>query len=203
MLTLDHLAVAAGKLEEGRAYVEEALGVALEPGGQHAHFGTHNMLLGLEEGLYLEVIAIDPTAMDSARPRWFDLDRFDGSPRLTTWICRSDNLEADLVLLPGAGSPVPLFRGDLAWRMAVPESGVLPFDNCHPAIMQWDGTAHPAARLKASGCRLSGLVVRHPEAELLKARLAPRLTDVRVTCETGAPGLEARFDTPSGPRSLG
>lgn len=202
MLTLDHLAVAAGTLEEGRAYVEEALGVVLEPGGQHAHFGTHNMLLGLGDGLYLEVIAIDPAASGAVRPRWFDLDRFDGPPRLAAWICRSDDLEADLVLLPGAGSPVPLFRGDLAWRMAVPKGGALPFDNCHPAIMQWDGTAHPAARLKASGCRLSELVVRHPEAETLKAHLTLRLTDRRVTIVTGSPALEARFDTPSGARSL-
>lgn len=202
MLTLDHLAVAAGTLEEGRAYVEEALGVVLEPGGQHAHFGTHNMLLGLGDGLYLEVIAIDPAASGAVRPRWFDLDRFDGPPRLAAWICRSDDLEADLVLLPGAGSPVPLFRGDLAWRMAVPKGGALPFDNCHPAIMQWDGTAHPAARLKASGCRLSGLVVRHPEAETLRAHLTLRLTDRRVTIVTGSPALEARFDTPSGARSL-
>ena len=48
MLKLDHFAVAAETLEAGRAYAEEALGVTLRPGGQHAHFGTHNMLLGFE-----------------------------------------------------------------------------------------------------------------------------------------------------------
>ncbi|MEL6648491.1 MAG: VOC family protein, partial [Pseudomonadota bacterium] len=45
MLELDHLAIAAETLEDGREAVEAALGVSLQPGGQHAHFGTHNLLL--------------------------------------------------------------------------------------------------------------------------------------------------------------
>ena len=202
MLTLDHLAVAAQSLDEGRAWVEDALGVALQPGGCHAHFGTHNMLLGLEDGLYLEVIAIDPEAETAAQPRWFDLDRFSGPPRLSNWICRSDALLADIAALPGTGAPVDLERGDLRWRMAVPEYGVLPFDNCHPAVMQWDCQAHPAARLAASGCRLTSLIVRHPEAAKLEARLVAHIDDPRISYETGAPGLEAVFDTPRGERDL-
>ena len=31
------------------------------PGGKHAFMGTHNCLLGLGPGFYLEVIAIDRT----------------------------------------------------------------------------------------------------------------------------------------------
>ena len=76
MLELDHLAVSGETLEAGRAHVEDALGVTLQPGGQHRHFGTHNLLLGLEDGLYLEVITVDPSAPDPDYPRWFDLDRF-------------------------------------------------------------------------------------------------------------------------------
>lgn len=81
MLELDHLAVAAETLEDGREAVETALGVRLQPGGQHPHFGTHNMLLGLEDGLYLEVISIDPAAPKPGYARWFDLDRFEGFAR--------------------------------------------------------------------------------------------------------------------------
>ena len=54
---------------------------------------THNRLLGLGD-LYLEVIAADPSAPRPAWPRWFDLDRFTGAPRLTNWICACDDLEA-------------------------------------------------------------------------------------------------------------
>ena len=55
-------------------------------------FGTHNLLLGLDDGLYLEVISIDPGAPQPAFPRWFDLDRFSGVPRISNWICRTDAL---------------------------------------------------------------------------------------------------------------
>jgi len=202
MLELDHLAVVADGLEAGRAAVEETLGVALQPGGAHAYFGTHNLLLGLEDGLYLEVIAVDPEASDPGVTRWFDLDRMQGAPRLGNWICRSDDLEAMVARFPEAGAQVTLSRGDLNWRMAVPRDGRLPFGNCFPALMQWDCATHPAARLAASGCRLQRLVVAHPDSAELAAQLAPVLADERVAFEPGAPGLRAEIMTPSGLRVL-
>ena len=60
MLTLDHIAVACTDLAEGTAWAEERLGVKMQTGGKHARYGTHNTLLGLADGLYFEVIAIDP-----------------------------------------------------------------------------------------------------------------------------------------------
>ena len=202
MLELDHIAVASETLAAGQAAVEEALGVALVPGGEHARFGTHNMLLGLEDGLYLEVIAINPEAEPEQSPRWFDLDHFSGAARLGTWICRSDDLDKDATALPGSGAPVALSRGDLRWRMAVPASGVLPFNNCQPALMQWSGAAHPAERLPTSGVRLVALEVRHPEADALAARMAPYMADARIRYEMGEPSMIATFDTPSGRREL-
>lgn len=202
-MQLDHLAVAACTLDEGRAWVEAALGVSLQTGGTHAHFGTHNLLLGLEDGLYLEVIAVDPDAPVPGHRRWFDLDRFDGPPRLCTWICRAGDLDAMVARFPLIGQVVPLARGDLRWRMAVPEDGILPFDNVFPAIMQWDGAAHPAARLTASGCRLRRLVVEHSEVQTLRAQLAPVLKDARIEFRTGPAGVRAEFETPGGLRALG
>ena len=202
MLTLDHLAVAAASLAEGRDRVEEALGVRLRTGGQHAHFATHNLLLGLADGLYLEVIAVDPRAAPPRQVRWFDLDRFSGPPRLGNWICRTDDLPAAVAALPDVGAPVALKRGDLRWRMAVPEDGRLPFDNCHPAIMQWDCAIHPAEMLGDTGVALRYLVVTHPETGALKERLQGVLNDARVLFEPGRPALRAEFDTPHGRRIL-
>lgn len=202
MLELDHLAVAARDLEEGRAAVEDALGVRLQSGGQHARFATHNLLLGLEDGIYLEVIAIDPEAPAPEGARWFDLDRFDGPPALQCWICRCDDLGAALTRYPSAGDPVALERGDLSWRMAVPRDGVLAFDNRFPALIEWAGDAHPATRLAASGCALARLVVSHPEAGRLADLLGPELSDARVVFERGAPGLRAEISTPGGLRVL-
>ncbi len=201
-MQLDHLAVAAETLEAGRARIEDRLGLRLQPGGKHAHFGTHNLLLGLEEGLYLEVIAVDPEAPAPGYPRWFDLDRFSGPPRLHTWICAVGDLDAAVALYPRAGLPVALARGDLRWRMAVPEDGVLPWDNRFPALIEWQGTAHPATRLAPSGARLERLVVCHPEAAALREVLDPALRDARVVFEPGASSLRAEIATPGGMKVL-
>lgn len=203
MLKLDHIAVAAQTLEAGCDWVQGALAARPGPGGTHTHFGTHNRLLGLEDGLYLEVIAIDPDAPPLGHARWFDLDRFDGAPRIGNWICRTDDMNRAQAALPGIGAEVALERGDLRWRMAVPQDGRLPFDDCHPAIIQWDCAEHPAEMLPPSGIVLRGLTVSHPEAETLSARMAPLLRDPRIIYRKGPPGLRAAFDTPHGRRVLG
>ena len=55
-MQFDHLAVSAYTLAEASDHIEQALGVALQDGGQHGVFGTHNRLLGLADGLYLEAM---------------------------------------------------------------------------------------------------------------------------------------------------
>ena len=204
MLQLDHIAISGPTLDDATAYVEQALGVALQPGGQHARFGTHNTLLGLEDGLYLEAIAVDPAAAMPDRPRWFDLDRMTGPPALTNWICRTEDMAAALAALgPDAGQPVALSRGALRWQMAVPPDGRLPYDNRFPALIQWQCAQHPAAMLAPSGVRLRRLVVAHPRAAELRDQLAPLLTEARVVYEPAAQtAMLAEFDTPHGMRVL-
>lgn len=200
-MQLDHIAIAGETLEAAVAHVEEALGVPLLHGGKHVHFGTHNQLLGLADGLYLEAIAIDPSAPALDYPRWFDLDRFEGKPRLNNWICRSDDLEAELARLPkGAGRPVALQRGDLRWRMAVPETGILPLSGSFPALIQWDVDVLPGDILPASGVGLRRLEVAHQEAFWLREVLG--LADPRVQFVPGDAALRATFDTPHGVREL-
>lgn len=203
MLRLDHLAVSAATLDDGVAAVEQALGVALAPGGQHAHMSTHNRLLGLGD-IYLEVIATDPTAPAPAWPRWFDLDNFAGPPRLTNWIAACDDLDAELAHSPdGTGTPVALSRGDLRWQMAVPADGRLPYDGCFPALISWQGTLHPNTLLPDVGVRLERLDIAHPDAAALAAQLQGRLPDPRIRFETAlAKAMRATFSTPHGRRIL-
>ncbi|MDK3074942.1 VOC family protein [Sedimentitalea sp. JM2-8] len=202
MIRLDHIAVAGATLAEAVDWVECALGVPLQPGGKHGLFGTHNRLLGLSDALYLEAIAVDPAAPPPGRARWFGLDRFSGPARLTNWICATDDMDAVLARLPGAGRPVPLARGDLRWTMAVPDDGMLPFDNLHPALICWSTPTHPSATLARSGCRLRRLLVSHPQADALADILQPVLADTRVVLEPGAPGLLAEMETPHGIKVL-
>jgi hypothetical protein len=202
MLRLDHLAVTAERLDEGVAAVEAALGVALSGGGQHPHMGTHNRLLGLGD-VYLEVIAVDPDAPKPAWPRWFDMDRFSGPPRLTNWIAACDDIAAELALAPpGTGTPVALARGDYRWQMAVPKDGRLPIDNAFPALIQWQGALHPARALPDVGVRLLRLEIAHPESAALTKALA-RFSDPRVVIVPGtAKAMRAIFATPHGERHL-
>ncbi len=203
MLRLDHLAVSAATLPEATLQLESCMGLDSVPGGQHAHFATHNTLMGCGPDFYLEAIATDPSAPNPPYPRWFALDQFDGPPRLTNWILACDDLDAALAVLgPGFGEPVSLQRGDFKWRMAVPATGVLPFDGMAPALIQWDGDAHPAPRLPDSGARFLGLQVRHPDASAMAELLTPLLDDDRVTYVEGAAGMMAAFETPDGVRKL-
>lgn len=201
-LALDHLAVAAASLAEGTEHIEAVLGVRLGPVGQHVHMATHNRLLGLGPQDYLEVIAVDPSAPKPPYPRWFGLDRFEGLPKLTNWIVRVEDLDQAIAMAPdGVGQAVDLARGDFRWRMSVPEDGRLPFDDCYPALIQWQGGLKPQDRLADAGCRLTRLEVAHPEAETLEGLLP--LRDRRVVFVPGKRALLATIATPHGIRRLG
>ncbi|PRX35240.1 Glyoxalase-like domain-containing protein [Meinhardsimonia xiamenensis] len=203
--TIDHLVIAAEDLDAGAEAVSATLGVPLAPGGQHPAMGTHNRLLSLGEGEYLEVIAIDPQAIPPGRPRWFALDSFEGAPRPVAWVLRCDDLDAALAAAPeGIGAPMELSRGDLAWRLTVPEIGVTPFDGLFPALIEWEEGDHPAEQLPPSGCTLERLELFHPAAEALEAALAPLVEDARLLVRYGAlPQMRAVIATPHGPRLLG
>ncbi|WP_116597587.1 VOC family protein [Primorskyibacter marinus] len=199
-MSLDHLAVSGTTLAHAAAHLEVSLGVPSLSGGRHEAFGTHNRLLGLADGLYLEAISIDPDAAAPGRPRWFGLDMFDGPARLTNWICRVPDLDAALARWPEAGDVVNLARGELRWRMAVPKDGQLPFAGVFPALLEWQVPVPPGDTLPGSGCTLERLVVSHPEADALAERLD--LNDPRIAFERGTAGLLAEFQTPGGIRTL-
>lgn len=200
-LQLDHLAVAGETLDAAVAHVQDALRVTMGPGGEHRHFATHNRLIGLEDGLYLEAIAIDPAQPVPGVRRWFDLDRFRGPARLSNWICRVDDLDAALALLPKrAGVPVALSRGAFHWKMAVPEDGQLPCNGVFPALIQWQSAHLPAHSLPSCGLRLTRLELAHPQADWLRGILPIR--DPRVELVSGEMAMQAHFEGPRGRRVL-
>ena len=205
-IELDHLVIAARTLEEGAEWVEARLGVPMGPGGKHAAMGTHNRLLFLGPGRFLEVIAVDPDAAPPGRPRWFALDepetivRLARGPALIHWVVRSDDIErAVKATASGEAQILALSRGAYRWRIAIPASGRLAQRGIAPTVIQWDG-AHPCDALAESGCRLEALLLRHPESErtLRALRDAGLPPGDPLQAVTVGGGLEARIRTPRG-----
>src|ERR1700735_4847366 len=99
-LRLDHLVISARTLDEGTQYVADTLGVAPAGGGAHPLMRTHNRLLNLWGGVYVEIIAIDPNAVSvsgsAPRARLLQLDtpamqqRLDAGAQLVHWVARVD-----------------------------------------------------------------------------------------------------------------
>ncbi|WP_027210290.1 VOC family protein [Burkholderia sp. WSM2232] len=227
LLRLDHLVVSARTLDEGTQYVADVLGVQPAGGGTHPLMRTHNRLLNLWGGAYLEVIAVDPHA-DNAyeaapgaapRPRLFALDdaatraRLEAGPYLSHWVVRVDrpkHLPTWQAQYPQRIPPiVPLTRGDFAWGLSVPEDGAFPSwqgvgDGVLPSLIQWDTARHPSALLPDSGIALKALKALHPQAGTVAEQLqwlgAAHLIELQTT--DGAAALVAELETPSGLRTL-
>lgn len=202
MLKLDHIVVSAETLAEGVDYVQDLLGVPIQPGGEHPAMGTHNRLLGLGQ-TYLEVIAINPDAPDPGRPRWFALDHFTGPPRLTNWMVSTGDLEAAIAMAPeGTGVKTTLSRGDLVWDVAMSADGNLPYGGAFPGIIAWGATAPPFTRLPVAG-QLATWQVAHPQADALRADLT-RVgggLEAHIT-DAGPLAFRAEIETPHGTRVL-
>jgi len=207
---IDHLTITAPSLALGAEYVERALGVALQPGGEHPRMGTHNLLLRLGDALFLEVIAVNPAAQQPPRPRWFALDAVavDSAPRLVHWVARTQAIRsAPAECLEVTGPIETMTRGALQWLITIPTDGALPLGGAMPALIEWQTPGHPAEKLHDEGCTLRGFEVHTSEhdrvAALLDAlalRADAKLVPLRANEATR---LVAHFDTPTGPRSIG
>jgi len=223
-LSLDHLVISARTLDEGVQYVAARLGVAPAGGGAHPLMRTHNRLLSLWGGVYLEVIALDPHAPAEAgsgtpRPRFFALDdpathaRLENGPYLSHWVARVErprHLATWQAQYPQRIAPVvPMTRGDFTWGLTVPDDGAFPAwqgagDGVLPSLIQWETTRHPVQVLAPANLALKTLRAVHPQAELIGEQLrwlgAAHLLDVQPG--DGAAALVAEFETPEGPRTL-
>ncbi|TCZ61385.1 VOC family protein [Roseicella aquatilis] len=179
MAEIDHIVLGARTLAEGAAFVEQHLGAKPRAGGKHEGFGTHNLLLGLGKGTYLEVVAPDPDQPQPPHGRLFDLDdpavkvMLEAEPRLLAWVARTPLLDAVVARLGHrAGEVQEMNRGDLHWRMAFPPQRQ-DMDNLIPALIEWKGEG-ASSRIPDSHVRLLQLEAEHPDADAVKAALADR-----------------------------
>ena len=206
---MDHLVVAASNLEEGADYLREVLGVDVPMGGRHEMMGTWNRVMSLGDGVYLELIAINPEMDPPDQPRWFGLDdphvraSLTAGPRLLTWAVNTDDLDS-LV----ASSLVPLGnireaqRDDLRWKVAISEDGRMPASGLLPLCIQWMVEFHPSAKMADLGISFKELRLLHNRPQWMEAALEsvgnPKNVKIKAIPDNETNRLELVLNTPNG-----
>ena len=207
MSTIDHVTLGTSTLDAGIAALRDALGIEIPPGGKHPDMSTHNRVVNVGDGCFLELIAIDPDAPAVPHKRWFGLDdpavqaRIAKAPRGVGWVVGTDDIDRVVAASPvELGEPRRLSRGDLSWRLTVPAAGAMPYDGLVPAFIQWSPGPHPSTRMSFLGPKLEAIEMRHPRADELRGVLRQlgvlELVAVLETAPT--PSLAFRFRLPDG-----
>jgi glyoxalase-like protein len=129
---IDHIVIVVNDLEQAAKDYEQ-LGFTVVPGGKHP-VGSHNVLISLADGSYIEIIAYYREALDH---RWWD--PLQKGERLVDFCMQTDDLQGDTLKLRAAGvainDPVPWSRTrpdgyELKWLLSLAQGshrGVAPF----------------------------------------------------------------------------
>jgi Glyoxalase-like domain len=200
--SVDHLVWAGQNLEQEIERLELRTGVRAVPGGRHPGEGTRNALIRIGPGMYLELIAPDPSQAAPPHPRWFGLDDL-ATPRLITWAAQCDDVNQRAAAARAAGIELGQVRRGhrelddgqvISWHLTYPNmqlgSGLVPF------LIDWGQSRHPS-ETAPGGIQLVDLSAEHPEPSAIQAMLRHLGQELRVI--PGAlPALIAVFDTPRG-----
>lgn len=200
-IAIDHLLYAGPQLARLSEEFTARSGLVAGPGGRHENWGTHNALLGLSAGEYLELIAPEPGTTGP----WGRLFAGLPGPSLQAWCARAGTAADVTARLEGAGVATRRVPGGrrlpngsmLRWELVFPRGHA--FGGALPFFIDWLGSEHPASSLEPRA-RLSGLKVEHPHASefarVLQAvgSLPERLEVVEAPRMT----LSARFETSQG-----
>lgn len=170
--SIDHLVVAAPTLEEGSHWAHKLFDIQPEPGGIHQGLGTHNILLGLGDSCYLEIIAPDPKQNDIPK-HWIPADNYI-MPQLIGWASPSKNILSLKDAVPDTLGDVSLMSrqkpdgSTISWSMSYPRFDL--FNGLLPFLIQWPPGLHPGKNLKQIGTIIQ-FQLYHPEHENLEKQL--------------------------------
>lgn len=205
---IDHLSVGAEALEQGVPFLKATLGVEIPQGSKHPMMATHNCVMRVGDGCFLELIAINPEDSPT-RSRWFSFDepetrrRLAERPRPLCWVVGTDSLDEIVRTSPiDLGEIVKFQRGERSWRLTVPADGHLPEQGLLPAFIEWSPGPHPSAGQQDLGIKLRRIVLTTPEPARLLSTLKILNIDSLADVKQGPTHLGFEFDTPSGPIAL-
>ena len=176
MLSIDHVVLAAGDLDEGAAAVERSYGLGSVAGGRHEGHGTANRIVPLGGNAYLELVAVvdEREAAGSA----FGRRVVAAAGSFLGWSLATDDIDAIAARL---GQPTTrLQRPDadgapLSWRMTGLELAIL--DPSLPFFVtpEMDPSLHPSRSAVEHRVRPDGVVrvTVRGDGEQLEAHLGP------------------------------
>lgn len=169
--------------------------------------GTHNAILPLRGGSYVELIAPDPSNPDPPLELPFGLAEATG-PSLVTWAVGTRDIEAAVKSARQAGYDpgvvVDLARDlpegkRLSWKLSLRRD--LPADGLVPFLIDWGSAPHPS-RTSDPVCSIEGFRAEHPNPEAVRQML--RALGVALDVERGPrPRLCATVVGPGGSLELG
>jgi len=200
--TLDHFIYAGRDLDSMSAQFEQMTGVAPGRGGRHPGMGTHNALASLGNGVYFELLAVDPTQKDKLQRTMGARIEALPSPRLFAYMLKGQDLAQQRKVLAGHGIAADLFDASrttpdgrtLNWRLLVPHDN--PFGDFVPKFIDWLDTPHPSNTAKP-GCTFESFEIGHPEAPRLRSLLAELGASFPVETSDRA-HLRLRISSPKG-----
>jgi len=200
---VDHLVYAVPDLDGGIEALAQQLGVRPEFGGKHTGRGTHNALLSLGRGKYLEVIAPDPDQPPPTDARPFGLDNLH-EPGLVAWAIAVKDINAQAQQAREAGydpgAVLAMSRrlpdsGELRWhltlRLAGMRGGLVPF------LIEWESAENHPSRTAPGGCALVDLTAEHPRPDEIARQLAAMGVDLPLA-EAPRAALIATIEGPNG-----
>lgn len=195
-LAFDHLLHAGPQLDPLVDHARRMTGVAPAPGGRHVGKGTHNALVGLNGGAYLELLAVDATQPEGGA--FAEAISGIANASLHAWCVRCDDADALAIRLDAMGhapiretmSRVTPDGVTLAWELLFPQGHA--FAGAAPFFIAWGVTPHPTSSLPAAAF-LDRLTVWQRDPQPLRTWLtAVGLHDSRIDVQTApARGLQA------------
>jgi hypothetical protein len=198
---VDHFVLAAPDLQQACDEFEATTGVRPTFGGAHAGRGTHNALIGFENGSYLEIIAPDPAQRPTSMSQpMAQLTQ----PTLMHWAVRCSGTAALAKRLRDLGwSPTDVQRmsrtppnaAKLEWELFGLKDhrygGLAPF------FIDWFDCPHPAVTSPSVGPLIS-VRLAFADAAPLQRLVSELGLDAAVTVATGDAELAMTFDSRRG-----
>ncbi|MEO1293251.1 MAG: VOC family protein [Pseudomonadota bacterium] len=211
MLKLDHITVISPTLSEGVTHVQECLDIDVPFGTRHDYMGTYNHRLQLGNGVYLEIVALDPDGADPGRARWFGLDNreqvrtdWEDGRRLRGWVACTEAIEAVVASRRAIfGETVALPTSAPSFAFSIPADGSLPLDGAAPSIIDHRGDPTSMTEIPDLGARLQSLTLEHPDPAAIETHYRDlRIIDAPTVMAGSQVRYRAQVATPIGARVL-